>query len=334
MFPILRHHKATLVNASRPRVSIGLPVYNGERYLEEALQSLLSQTFEDFEIIISDNASTDRTGEICQRYVARDGRVRYYRNAQNLGAAPNFNRAVELASGEYFKWACHDDLCSPEYLERCVAVLDRDPSVVLCHALTRIIDDKGAAIKDFKHHLVKPSAGLPPNAAARVPEERFNRMIYEVSCYPVFGLMRLDALRKTRCIEAYAHGDGVLLAKLALLGRFHEIPEYLFLNRDHPTRSDQMARSHYYAYAAWFDTNKIGQISLPYWRMLFGYLQAVSETRLSFKSRLWCHFYLLNWMRWTRKKLRKDLKRAIRLRMFHSEARVLEGSSVSPLIGR
>jgi glycosyltransferase involved in cell wall biosynthesis len=294
-------------------VSIGLPVYNGERYLEEALQALLAQTFQDFEIIIADNASTDRTGEICWQYAAHDCRIRYYRHAQNLGAAPNFNRTVELAAGDYFKWACHDDLCAPEYLDRCVAVLDRDPSVVLCHTLTRIIDDKGAAVKDFKHHLIKPSNGPPPDASARVPEERFNRMIYEVSCYPVFGLIRLEALRQTRCIEAYAHGDGVLLAKLALLGRFHEIPEYLFLNRDHPERSARVAQPQYYSYAAWFDSKKIGQISLPYWRMLRGYFQAVSETRLSFKSRLWCHVHLLNWVRWTRKKLWKDLKRAVRL---------------------
>lgn len=322
------------MNAARPRVSIGLPVYNGERYLEEALQSLLSQTFQDFEIIIADNASNDRTGEICRQYAARDGRVRYYRNAQNLGAAPNFNCTVVLATGDYFKWACHDDLCAPEYLERCVAVLDRDPSVVLCHTLTRIIDDKGAAIKDFKHHLVKPSDGPPPHAGAPSPEERFNRMIYEVSCYPVFGLMRLDVLRTTRCIEAYAHGDGVLLAKLALLGSFHEIPEYLFLNRDHPERSARVAQPQYYSYAAWFDSKKIGQISLPYWRMLRGYFQAVSETHLSFKSRLWCHFYLLNWMRWTRKKLWKDLKRAVRLWVLPYREQALPGNAVSNPVRR
>lgn len=314
------------MNIHRPRVSIGLPVYNGERYLEDALKALLAQAFDDFEIIISDNASTDRTGEICRKYAAKDRRIRYYRNAHNLGAAPNFNQTVALSTGEYFKWACHDDLCLPEYLARCIEVLDRDPSVVLCHSRTRIIDDKGSAIKDFKHHIVKPSAGPSPSASASVPEERFNRMIYEVFCYPVFGLMRLSALKKTRCIEAYAHGDGVLLARLALLGRYHEIPEFLFLNRDHPGRSDQMARSNYHTYATWFDSKKTGRIFLPYWRMLFGYLQAIWETPLSFRSRFRCHRYLLNWTRWRRKKLLKDLKRALQQLMSPSREPVIHGN--------
>jgi glycosyltransferase involved in cell wall biosynthesis len=300
------------MNAARPRVSIGLPVYNGERYLAEALKSLLSQTFRDFELIISDNASTDRTDKICRHYAAQDSRIRYYRNATNLGAAPNFNRTAELAKGEYFQWACYDDLWSPECLERCVEVLDRDPSVVLCHTLVRIIDEKGAAIKEFKHHLVKPTTAPPPSASARDPEERFNRMLYERGCYSILGLMRLSALHKTRGHEAYTHGDGVLMARLALLGRYYEIPEPLFLNRDHPGRSARVAKPQYYSYDGWFDTKKIGHISLPYWRMLFGYLQGAWETPLSFKSRLWCHFYLLNWMRWTRKNLLKDLKRAAR----------------------
>ncbi len=305
------------MNAIQPRVSIGLPVYNGERYLAEALKSLLSQTFRDFELIISDNASTDRTERICRHYAAQDSRIRYYRNATNLGAAPNFNRTAELATGEYFQWACYDDLWLPECLERCVEVLDRDPSVVLCHTLVRIIDDQGVAIKDFKHHLVKPTAGPPPSASARVPEERFNRMIYERGCFPLLGLMRLSALRKTRGHEAYAHGDGVLMTRLALLGRYHEIPEVLFLNRDHPYRSARVAQPQYYTYDGWFDTKKIGRISLPYWRMLLGYLQGVWETPVSFRSRAWCHFYLLNWMRWTRKNLLRDLKRVARHWMLH-----------------
>ncbi|HUI06157.1 MAG TPA: glycosyltransferase family 2 protein [Verrucomicrobiae bacterium] len=315
--------------ATPPRVSVGLPVYNGERYLDEALKSLLCQTFRDFEIIISDNASTDRTGEIGREYAARDSRVRYYCNTHNLGAAPNFNRTVDLARGEYFHWASYDDLWLPECLERCVEVLDRDPSVVLCHTLVRIIDENGVAIKDFKHHVVKPSAGPPPSAGAPDPEERFNRMIYERGCYPIFGLMRLRALRKTRLHEAYAHGDGVLLARLALLGRYHEIPEYLFLNRDHPARSARVAQPQYHTYAGWFDTKKIGRISLPYWRMLFGYLQGVWETPLSLKSRLWCNFHLLNWMRWTRKNLLKDLKRAARHWISFGGQHIIEAGTFS-----
>ena len=109
---------------NKPRVSIGMPVFNGENYLAEALDSLLTQTFSDFELIISDNASTDKTEEICRAYAVRDQRIRYFRNQENLGASRNYNRVFELSSGEYFKWAAHDDLCAPEFLGRCVDVLD------------------------------------------------------------------------------------------------------------------------------------------------------------------------------------------------------------------
>jgi glycosyltransferase involved in cell wall biosynthesis len=120
-----------------PRVSIGLPVYNGENYLAETLDSILAQTFTDFEVIISDNASTDRTETICRQYAAQDRRIRYLRNTSNLGAAKNYNRVFELSQGEYFKWNGHDDPLAPVFLERCVAVLDRHPGVVLCFARNR-----------------------------------------------------------------------------------------------------------------------------------------------------------------------------------------------------
>src|SRR5919112_5909956 len=104
---------------ARPRVTIGLPVYNGERFLEQALDGLLAQTFTDFELIISDNASTDRTPEICQAYAARDSRIRYVRQPENIGAGPNHNILVPMARGEYFKWASHDDLYDPDLVAKC-----------------------------------------------------------------------------------------------------------------------------------------------------------------------------------------------------------------------
>jgi glycosyltransferase involved in cell wall biosynthesis len=130
-----------VLRSGKSKVSIGLPVFNGENYLEAAVDSILAQTFKDFELIISDNASTDRTQEICQRYCGRDSRVRYFRSEQNHGAAWNFNRVFELASGEYFKWAAHDDMIAPDFLQKCVAVLDEDPTVVLCHSQVQFINE-------------------------------------------------------------------------------------------------------------------------------------------------------------------------------------------------
>ena len=100
-----------------PRVSIGLPIYNGENFLGDAVESLLAQTFTDFELVLVDNASTDGTAAMCERFVARDKRVRYHRNPQNIGGAPNFNLAFQLADrAPYFKWAAHDDRHLPDFL--------------------------------------------------------------------------------------------------------------------------------------------------------------------------------------------------------------------------
>ena len=117
------------MDRTSPKLSLGIPVYNGAAYLAQLFDCLRGQTLTDYEAIISDNASTDATEQICRRVAAADPRFRYQRNARNIGAAPNFNRVFEQATGQYFKWTAHDDLLAPTYLERCVAVLDDDPSV-------------------------------------------------------------------------------------------------------------------------------------------------------------------------------------------------------------
>src|SRR6267154_5510945 len=134
---------------STPLLSIGLFVYNGERFLEEVLQSILSQTFTDFELIISDNASTDRTGEIAEAYAKRDDRIRYYRSEKNMGAGWNIRRVYELASGKYFKQAAVDDLLEPDFLRRCVEILESDPDCVVAYAGTKEVDENGTFINNY-----------------------------------------------------------------------------------------------------------------------------------------------------------------------------------------
>src|SRR6266852_7405967 len=134
---------------STPLVSVGLYVYNGERFLEEALDSILNQTFTDFELIISDNASTDRTGEIAEAHAERDDRIRYYRSEKNMGAGWNIRRVYELAAGKYFKQAAADDLLEPDFLRRCVDILESDPDCVVVYARTKEIDEDGAVIKNY-----------------------------------------------------------------------------------------------------------------------------------------------------------------------------------------
>jgi glycosyltransferase involved in cell wall biosynthesis len=130
-----------------PTLSIGLFVYNGEAFLRETLDSLLGQTFKDFELIISDNASTDATEDICKVYAGADTRIRYFRNETNMGAGWNIRRVFSLATGKYFKWAACDDLYEPAFLEKCINALEANSSYVLAHARTRVIDDRGAPIR-------------------------------------------------------------------------------------------------------------------------------------------------------------------------------------------
>jgi glycosyltransferase involved in cell wall biosynthesis len=213
-----------------PCVSIGLPVYNGENFLEAAIASLLAQTFTDFELIISDNASSDRTEEICRTYAAQDPRIRYSRNPENIGAAENFNRVVELARGEYFKWAAHDDICAPTFLEFCVEVLEDDPSLVLCSTNVGCIDWSGNPVP------VKQDPSRPLRSWE--VSDRFRAIVLQTFwSYEIFGLMRLAILRKTQLQKANYGTDRAILAELSLHGRFAQVPEVLFFRRFHLKQS-------------------------------------------------------------------------------------------------
>jgi glycosyltransferase involved in cell wall biosynthesis len=216
----------------KPRVSVGLPVYNGERYLVESLDSLLAQTFEDFEIVVCDNASTDRTGEIAQLYAVRDPRVRYHRNPQNIGASGNYAVALGLARGHYFRWSTCDDLCAPDYLARALEILDRDPSVVLAYAKTRLIDAEGHVISDYDDNL---------HLASSRPSERIAHVLERIGLVnAIYGVMRPEVLRRTKLVRPFSGGDYPLMAELALYGRFWEIPEFLFFRRFHPEASSSL----------------------------------------------------------------------------------------------
>jgi glycosyltransferase involved in cell wall biosynthesis len=273
----------------KPRVSIGLPVFNGESFLAQTLDSILAQTYSDFELIISDNASTDKTEEICQAYATRDHRIRYFRNATNLGAAKNYNRVFELSSGEYFKWAAHDDLCAPEYLERCVEVLDRGPAVAACHPRTRIIDEHGGHLEDY---------GEYHNLRSPWPHERFRDYLFRPAFMwnAIFGVIRASELKKTPLIGNYASSDRVLLGELVLRGEISQVPEYLFLRRDHPRMSWRVNPTHR-AFSVWFDPANRGRILLPAtWKHFFEYLRAIRRVRPNWYEQTWCYLYMMKWL--------------------------------------
>ena len=211
-----------------PRVSIGLTVYNSERYLVEGLESLLGQRFGDFELIISDNASNDGTEDICLRYAAKDDRIHYVRNRVNVGVAGNFNQSFRLSSGEFFKWAAYDDICGPDLLGRCVEVLDRDPGVVLVHPRVAMIDEDS-------HVTRKIDPG--PDLTSADPAVRFSTVMRSYWGGLMFGVVRSSVLARTGLMRSNPACDHVLLAELCLHGKFMEVPEYEFFNRDHRYRA-------------------------------------------------------------------------------------------------
>jgi glycosyltransferase involved in cell wall biosynthesis len=254
-----------------PRLSIGMPVYNGEPFLAEALDSILGQTFGDFEVIISDNASTDSTQDICRMYMARDARIRYCRNETNLGAARNYNRVFDLSSGEYFKWAAADDVCAPEYLARCVAVLDKQPEVILCYPRTTIIDAHGTVIRPYEDGLDLRSPSV---------SHRFRWAINRTGeCNAVFGVIRANVLRRTPLIGNYPASDRVLLVDLTLYGQFCEVPERLFFRRQHAraSSSDRSLQS----VQEFFDPTTKGQIFMFAWKHLSQNLASIRRAPLT-----------------------------------------------------
>lgn len=276
---------------ANPRVSIGLPVYNGEKYLREALESILSQTYTDFELIISDNASTDRTQQICLSYAAKDNRIRYIRNKRNVGASNNFNHVVALSRGEYFRWAAHDDVIAPEFLEKCVDVLDSDPSVVVCCSKTRFID-QNSQFQGTHSYAIR--------IGSRKPHERFGDIIsIKIACaYAIFGLMRLHLLKKTPLLANYIGSDRNLIAELSLMGRIHEIPEYLFFSRNHPETCsaelcDFRSGNSYQIPTEWWDPTLAQRIVYTY--NFLGYLRSIRRVPLKWSELFLCYKQILKW---------------------------------------
>jgi glycosyltransferase involved in cell wall biosynthesis len=272
-----------------PRLTIGLPVYNGERYLAEAIDALLGQSYKDFELIISDNASTDGTAEICQRYARQDARVRYIRQPKNIGLAPNHNAVVEQAQGELFKWAANDDLYARELIERCVDALDEQPDVVLAHSWTALINGSGTVTRAYEYPLSTSSPRAP---------ERFRSLLFDSGGDDDYGVMRTAALRRTAMKESYHHADRTIIAELALYGRFYQVPDWLYFRRDHPERAE---RSHptVRSRCANMDPRRADRLRHPvvrlYGEYVWAYVRAIWRAPLPAADKRECYRYLARW---------------------------------------
>jgi glycosyltransferase involved in cell wall biosynthesis len=294
-----------------PKVSIGLPVFNGERYLRQALDSLLGQYFQDFELIISDNASTDRTAEICRAFAANDRRIRYYRNESNIGSAPNYRRVFELARGEFFKWCSYDDLCHKCFLSRCLKIYESaPPSVVLVYPRCEIIGEFGEFLGRASDYV---------ETKEKSPHRRLAHVLRNVSyAFPIWGLIRTHILRSTSLTGSVAYWDDILLAELSLLGEIWEIPDVLSQQRSHqgnavaiysaqqggdvanrPNKANRRTRQ---ALLAWTDPRKANKrFWLPiheerYWE----YMKRIRRARLSSFEKLLCYLTVPRVCYWRR----------------------------------
>jgi glycosyltransferase involved in cell wall biosynthesis len=264
-----------------------MPVFNGAVYLSSALDSLLSQTFDAFEIVISDNGSTDATEEICRRYASQDRRIRYFRHEVNRGATWNHNFLIREARARYFRWHHYDDLCDPRHLERCVAALESNPSAVLAYPRTILIDAAGGVTSHYEDRLALSEE------AAHARLQHFLRNVY--LCNSVLGLMRTDALRRTGLHGAYVAADHVLLAELAMQGPWVEIPEALFFRRFHPAKSTEANRT-LRDRAAWFDPQlRKGILLSPNLRLFFERLRAVGRARIGLREQIRCAQVVIAW---------------------------------------
>ena len=286
----------------QPLVSIGLAVFNGEKYLEQAIDSILSQTFTDFELVICDNDSTDRTKSICQNYADRDNRIRYYRNPTNIGGVNNENRTFELSTGKYFRLMAHDDLLAPKSIEKSVAILEKNPEIILCYSDIVIINGEGQEID-----LIDSKIGTESQ-----PWQRFRRLASkEHRCEATYALTRADILAKVDPQLNYSDSDRTFLSDLGLYGKFYQIHEPLFYKRYHQGRSIEVY-SDRYKRMAWFDPN-IDENKLPYscyfmyWRQVFHFISIVARAPIDLNNKILCYSHIFTWSIKNKKKLITEL---------------------------
>lgn len=280
--------------AEPPRLSIGLPVHNGERFLGEALDSILSQDFEDLEVLVVDNASEDGTEGIVRSRMERDPRVRYLRQERNVGAAGNYNRAFHETRGELFKWCAHDDVCAPGYFSRCIAALDAaGERAAGAFPLMRHIDAAGENLGDVDED---PPWGAPDPAGRLAQLLGDPARTWLHSCVPVMGVLRRRALQGTGLIGSFPSSDKVLICELALRGDLLPVREFLFWRRLHEGISLR-ANDSDAEVAAWFDPRRGGRFPLPRTSVFRALWTAVGRAPLSRAERRACRRVLLAHLR-------------------------------------
>jgi glycosyltransferase involved in cell wall biosynthesis len=268
-------------------LTIGMPIYNGERFVAETLDSILAQDC-DFELVISDNGSTDGTEAICQRYAATDARVKSHRYDSNRGAAWNYNNCFRLSQGRYFKWAAYDDLLAPGFCSKCLDILDADPEVVLAYARASVIDEAGRFVRDDSDRMNLTDESPPVRFA-----QYFAAYVGHNICNPVFGIFKSDVLKRTHLIGNFLSSDQILLGEIALHGKIREVPEGLFLFRWHPQNS--MSAFNAAQRLLWFDPTRGGKLCLVHWQWVRNLSVAIDRAPMTAADKWRCRGKLYWW---------------------------------------
>jgi glycosyltransferase involved in cell wall biosynthesis len=279
-------------------ITVGLPVYNSERFVRQSIDSLLGQTYSRFVLLISDNASTDATAEICRQYAAADSRVQYTRNEVNIGNPRNFNRIANLCTTRYLKWSTADDYWAPAFLERSLEIMERDPTIALCYPQATIVDAEGGNPRDYDDvlHLMQED-----------PAERFMALLDRILLvHQHLGLIRMSCLRRTHLLGTHVASDYNLLAELALYGKFYELPERLFFRRFHKDSGSWNRGDAAHAVRRYHASN-VKYSGFNKWHRHLAFFARVHSSPLPIGSRMRLYRFLSRRMAWDRRDLLAEL---------------------------
>jgi glycosyltransferase involved in cell wall biosynthesis len=290
--------------AREPLVAVGLPCYNSEKYLAQSIETLLAQSFKDFVLIISDNASTDGTEAICRRFAAQDSRIRYYRNETNIGMMPNFNRVFSLANSKYFKWATADDYWDSEMLAKSVAVMEADPEVVICYPRVVLVDAEGSELRRYEDQLHLSDAD--PVVRFLAVLERLGLVNHHL------GVLRTAAIRRTQLFNTHMAADVGFVAEMSLYGKFFQLPDHLLFRRFHP-ESSSWQRGNQEHQAKRYHAANARRLPFNSWRFHGTFFRGVKNSPIGFGAKRRLVLRLLRTLYWNRQALGEELFRDLPL---------------------
>lgn len=287
-------------------VTVGIPVYNGERWLPDAVDSILNQTFDRLVLAISDNASTDGTQEICESYAAIDERVQFSRTSSNVGLFANYDRVFAMSSTPYFKWASCNDICGPSFLESCINVLEERPDVVLAYPRTALFDKNIEAAEPWEDD---------PCIDQQLASERIRALLSTLRLNNAFnGVIRSDILRRTRLNKIHTGSDINLVAELALHGKIIRVSDRQFYRRMNATASSILVPEK--GRSAYFSNEPRDVLELRQFRIEGGLIAALLRTPMPVRERIATARYLTRRLIHNRDKLFGELGSVIRARLY------------------